>query len=437
MAVRISHIEKGSIAQKFKINAGDSLLSINSGEINDMLDLQFYATSKKLVLDILTNEGEKRKVMFEKSDEYEPLGLDFETYLIDKQHFCKNKCTFCFIDQLPRGMRDSLYFKDDDERLSFLFGNYITLTNLSQKEMDRIKKIKISPINISVHTTNPELRVQMMKNPEAGKINEKMEEFAKSGIKMNAQIVLCRNVNDGTELEKTIKTLQNLYPAIQSVSIVPIGLTKCRDGLEKLETFDEKASEQVIDLVDKATCEFYKENGTRLIYLSDEFYLKAKKEIPTTEYYEDFPQIENGVGMVRTFLDNFYEALEYQKPLKSVVSVDIATGGGFYPILCEAVKKAQDKLQGKLKINIHPIENRFFGGNVNVTALLTGIDLKEQLKGKLISKRLILCKDILRSEGDLLLDDTTPTELENELEATIEFYSNDGADLLSGIVKEV
>ncbi|MEG1049289.1 MAG: DUF512 domain-containing protein, partial [Oscillospiraceae bacterium] len=294
MAVKITHIQKGSPAQKHHIQAGDSLVSINGGEINDMLDLQFYSTGKRLKLFVKGEDGRQKLLLVTKEDEYQPLGLDFETYLIDKHHHCKNKCIFCFIDQLPKGMRESLYFKDDDERLSFLFGNYITLTNLSQKELERIKTVKISPINISVHTTNPQLRVAMMKNPAAARVNELMAELAQAGIKMNVQIVLCRGINDGKELENTIKDLQRLYPSVQSASIVPIGLTGHRQGLEKLETFDEDGCGQVIDLVEKATDGFFKEHGVRLVYLSDEFYLKAKRAIPCAEYYEDFPQIENG-----------------------------------------------------------------------------------------------------------------------------------------------
>ncbi|MEG0020492.1 MAG: DUF512 domain-containing protein, partial [Oscillospiraceae bacterium] len=412
MAVKITHIQKGSPAQKHHIQAGDSLVSINGGEINDMLDLQFYSSDKRLKLLVKGEDGRQKLLLVTKEDEYQPLGLDFETYLIDKHHPCKNKCIFCFIDQLPKGMRESLYFKDDDERLSFLFGNYITLTNLSQKELERIKTVKISPINISVHTTNPQLRVAMMKNPAAARVNELMAELAQAGIKMNVQIVLCRGINDGKELENTIKDLQKLYPSVQSASIVPIGLTGYRQGLEKLETFDEDGCGQVIDLVEKATEGFFKEHGVRLVYLSDEFYLKAKRAIPSAEYYEDFPQIENGVGMVRTFVDNFLGELQRENPIKHTAAVDIATGEAFFPIMSDMAQKACDKLGEGLKIKVHCVKNNFFGGNVNVTALLTGQDLMEGLKGKLTSKRLVLCSDILRSEGDMLLDDTTPQDIE-------------------------
>ena len=344
---------------------------------------------------------------------------------------------FCFIDQLPKGMRDSLYFKDDDERLSFLFGNYITLTNLTQKELDRIKKVRISPINISVHTTNPELRVKMMKNPKAGNVMEHMREFADADIKMNCQIVLCKGVNDGEELRRSIRDIQSLYPAVQSASIVPIGLTRYRDGLEKAEGFTGEDCREVIALVEEETAPFYKENGVRLVYLSDEFYLNAGYDIPAVEYYEDFPQIENGVGMVRTFIDNFKDDMDYHSEVKESVAVDIATGESFYPVLCTMADMAMEKYGDKVKIYIHKIKNEFFGGNVSVTGLLTGTDLVNQLKGNLKTDRLCLCNDVLSDNADIFLDDMTVPQLEEALGTTAEFYSCDGYDLLSGILKEV
>ncbi len=436
MAVVIKDVQVGSLAEKYGIKPLDKLISINGEEINDMLDLQFYQSNKMLDIQLQAN-GLDKKVTISDKDEYEPLGLEFETYLIDKHHHCKNKCMFCFIDQLPKGMRSSLYFKDDDERLSFLFGNYITLTNLTQKELERIKKVRISPINISVHTTNPQLRVKMMKNPRSAEIMQHMQEFADAGIKMNCQIVLCKNVNDGEELVRTISDLQSLYPAVQSVSIVPIGLTRYREGLEKAETFSGEDCKNIISLVAKATDKFYQENGTRLVFLSDEFYLNAGLEIPAAEYYEDFPQIENGVGMVRTFMDNFMDDMNYHQQVSKSAAVDIATGESFYPILKAMTDTAEKKYGDKVKIYVHKIKNEFFGGNVSVTGLLTGTDLVNQLKGKLKTNRLCLCNDVLSDNAAVFLDDMTVPQLEEKLGTTAEFYSCDGYDLLSGILGEV
>ena len=436
MAVIIKDVQSGSLAQQYGLKAGDKLVSINGEEINDMLDLQFYQSNTNLEIKLCA-DGEEKTVTITGKDEYDPLGLEFETYLIDKHHHCKNKCLFCFIDQLPKGMRQSLYFKDDDERRSFLFGNYITMTNLTQKEVDRIKKVRISPINISVHTTNPELRVKMMKNPNATNVMERMQEFAAADIKMNCQIVLCKNVNDGEELRRSIRDLQSLYPAVQSVSIVPIGLTRFRDGLEKAESFSGEDCKEVIRLVAEETEAFCKENGTRLIYLSDEFYLNAGYDIPQAEYYEDFPQIENGVGMVRTFMDNFTDDMDYHQTANEAVAVDIATGESFYPVLKAMTDKAMDKYGDKVKIYVHKIKNEFFGGNVSVTGLLTGTDLVKQLKGNLKTDRLCLCNDVLSDNADIFLDDMTVPQLEEALGTTAEFYSCDGYDLLSGILKEV
>ena len=437
MAVQIKGVEKSSLAQRFGIVAGDTLIKINGEEINDMLDLQFYQASKNLDIELVSENGEAKTVQINDKDEYDTLGLEFETYLIDKHHHCKNKCMFCFIDQLPKGLREPLYFKDDDERLSFLFGNYVTLTNLTQKEFDRIKKVRISPINVSVHTTNPELRVQMMKNPRACEIMERMKEFAAADIKMNCQIVLCKGVNDGEELKRTIRDLQSLYPQVQSVSIVPIGLTRYRDGLVKAESFDNEDAKQVISLVDEATKEFHKTHGTRLIYVSDEFYLNAGYDIPQADYYEGFPQIENGVGMVRTFMDNFSDDIDYNETARETVAVDIATGESFYPVLKSMTDRAMEKYGDKVKIYVHKVKNEFFGGNVSVTGLLTGTDLVKQLKGNLKTDRLCLCRDVLSDNADIFLDDMTVPQLENQLGTNVEFYSCDGYDLLSGILKEV
>ena len=428
MAVHIIDIQQGSPAHKYNILPGDDLVSINGEEIFDMMDLQFYSTDTQLDL-VISRNGEKISMHITKEDDYTPLGLEFQTYLIDKQHSCKNKCIFCFVDQLPKGLRKDMYFKDDDERLSYLFGNYITLTNLSRREIDRIKKMKISPINISVHTTNPELRTFMMKNPRSAEINDVMQEFYDAGIIMNTQIVLCKGVNDEENLKASIEKLQSLYPQVASCSIVPIGVTRYRDGLAPVETFSKEDCRRVIAQVDSWTEEFYKQHGERIVYLSDEFYLRAELPIPQAEYYGTFPQIENGVGMVRTFMDSFSEELEYYQGIDTPVNADIVTGEAMYPVLCDVIAKAKAAAGDMLNITVHKIKNNFFGGNVWVTGLITATDIIDQLQGKLTSDRLLLCNDMLRSEQDMFLDNKTPADIESALGVKTEFYPNDGLQL--------
>ena len=428
MAVRIIDVEKGTPAHKYNIMPGDELVSINGEEIFDMMDLQFYSTDTQLDVEISRN-GEKINLHIVKEDDYTPLGLEFATYLIDKQHSCKNKCIFCFVDQLPKGLRQDMYFKDDDERLSYLFGNYITLTNLSRREIDRIKKMKISPINISVHTTDPQLRTFMMKNPRSAEINDVMQEFYDAGIIMNTQIVLCKGVNDEENLKASIEKLQSLYPQVASCSIVPIGVTRYRDGLAPVETFSKEDCRRVIARVDSWTEEFYKQHGERIVYLSDEFYLRAELPIPQAEYYGTFPQIENGVGMVRTFMDSFSEELEYYQGIDTPVNADIVTGEAMYPVLCDVIAKAKAAAGDMLNITVHKIKNNFFGGNVWVTGLITATDIIDQLQGKLTSDRLLLCNDMLRSEQDMFLDNKTPADIESALGVKTEFYPNDGLQL--------
>ena len=322
-----------------------------------------------------------------------------------------------------------MYFKDDDERLSYLFGNYITLTNLSRREIDRIKKMRISPINISVHATDPDVRTFMMKNPRSAEINDIMQEFADADIIMNTQIVLCKGVNDEQVLKQSIEKLQSLYPQVASCSIVPVGVTRYREGLAPVETFSKEDCRRVIDQVYSWTEEFYQQHGDRLVYLSDEFFLRAELPIPPAEYYGSFPQIENGVGMVRTLMDNFTEELHWFENLEEPVRADIATGEAMYPILCGVIENAKKKAGDKLDVTVHKIRNNFFGGNVWVTGLITATDLIDQLQGKLTSDRLLLCNDMLRSEQDMFLDDKTPADVESALGVKTEFYPNDGYEL--------
>ena len=412
--VTITGVEKASPAAKHGILPGDILISINGHDINDVLDYRFRLTEKKITL--LIHRGPDLKEITIKKDEYSDIGLEFETYLMDKKHSCRNKCVFCFIDQLPKGMRDTLYFKDDDSRLSFLMGNYITLTNLSEEDVDRIIEMKTSPINVSVHTTNPELRVKMMKNKNAGKVLSYLRRFADAGISLNCQIVLCKGINDGKELERSMTDLAALYPSLVGVSIVPAGITNYREGLCHLEPFTAEEAGEVIDTIDKFGEKCLKKFGTRLFFSSDELYIEAGRELPGEDYYEGYPQIENGVGMIRSMDGEFTDELDFldEYDLEKPRKVSVATGAAAY----DFIKSLADRLCEQvptLECNVYRIINDFFGHNITVAGLLTGKDLANQLKGKDLGDRLLIPRVTLRSEGDVFLDDTTPEWLAEQL----------------------
>lgn len=412
--VTITGVEKASPAAKHGILPGDILISINGHDINDVLDYRFRLTEKKITL--LIHRGPDLKEITIKKDEYSDIGLEFETYLMDKKHSCRNKCVFCFIDQLPKGMRDTLYFKDDDSRLSFLMGNYITLTNLSEEDVDRIIEMKTSPINVSVHTTNPELRVKMMKNKNAGKVLSYLRRFADAGISLNCQIVLCKGINDGKELERSMTDLAALYPSLVGVSIVPAGITNYREGLCHLEPFTAEEAGEVIDTIDKFGEKCLKKFGTRLFFSSDELYIEAGRELPGEDYYEGYPQIENGVGMIRSMDGEFTDELDFldEYDLEKPRKVSVATGAAAY----DFIKSLADRLCEQvptLECNVYRITNDFFGHNITVAGLLTGKDLANQLKGKDLGDRLLIPRVTLRSEGDVFLDDTTPEWLAEQL----------------------
>ena len=431
MAVKIMGADPDSPAKKAGL-AGATLLSIDGSEINDMLDYEFHSAGARLELALMRG-GKLEYVTLEK-EEYQPLGCRFESYLIDKKHSCKNKCMFCFIDQLPKGLRETLYFKDDDERLSFLFGNYITLTNLAPREVERIKKMHISPINISVHTVDPELRVTMMKNKHAGEVLRYIDEFAAAGIEMNCQLVLCRGINDGDKLRQSIEKLAGLYPAVQSIAAVPSGLTKYREGLYPLEPYDRETAGRVLDILEEHGERYRQRHGVGIIYPGDEWYLLAERPIPPYEFYDGFPQLENGVGMWRTLHDEFLQALPDMKPPLLPRRIDLATGELAYPL----IKNLTDTLQTvcrKVKITVHCIKNDFFGGNVTVAGLVTGTDLKKQLKGKLKSRTLGIPEVMLREERDKFLDDVTVKELELALGARVRVLPTRGGDLLAALLK--
>lgn len=431
MAVKITGIEKGSYADKKKISAGDTLLSINGKKIRDVLDYQFYIKDTKLILSLLTAQGKPKMVVIRK-DEFDDIGLEFETYLMDKQRHCKNKCIFCFIDQLPEGLRESLYFKDDDSRLSFLFGNYITLTNLTDEEVDRIIEMHISPVNISVQTMNPELRVKMMLNPKAGESLRYLHRFAEAGIAINTQLVLCPEINDGEELEYSLKELFKLYPSVQSIAAVPVGLTDHRDGLYPIEPYTKETAGAVIDLIDRCNAEFEKEHGEIIAYAADEFYLKAGRDMPDADYYNGFPQLENGVGMWALLKSEFDEALEECEITELKRKATVVTGKAAYPLIFELSDKAMKKISG-LEINVVAAENKLLGEMITVSGLLCGKDIADAVSGMDLGDELIIPPNCLRSEGDMFLDDMTVTQLSEKLEVEVKQNGSSGYELLSAM----
>lgn len=431
MAVVIDSIAKKSLAAKKRIAAGDVLLSINGHSIEDVLDYEFYVKETKLTI-VIQTEKKQRTIHIHKAEEQD-LGLEFNSYLMDEQHSCHNKCIFCFIDQLPPNLRKTLYFKDDDSRLSFLFGNYITLTNLTEHEVQRIIDMHISPVNISVHTTDPELRCRMMNNRFAGETLQILRRFADAGLAMNVQLVLCPGYNDGEALTKTMKDLMTYRPAIQSVAAVPVGLTKFREGLTPLRLFTPEECADVIDRMEMMGNTMLEKEGTRLFYPSDEFFLKAGRPIPTDEYYGDFLQLENGVGMFSLFRSQFVTALEQYEGCPKNSHITIATGCLAAPLLEECVQIAKQKYP-TLQVDVKAIRNDFFGESITVAGLVTGGDIVKQLKG-ICGDCLIIPSNMLRSEGDLFLDDMSLEELSNELDIPVFVSDCDGDSFLESLMR--
>lgn len=435
--VVIEQVTEHSRAARAGLRAGDVLAAINGNSVSDVLDYRFYLADTLITLEFI-RDGERHAVTIKKQ-EYDDIGLEFETPLMDKKHSCRNKCIFCFIDQLPKGLRESLYFKDDDSRLSFLHGNYVTLTNLSDTDVDRIIKMHISPINVSVHTTNPELRVQMMKNKRAGEVLGYLDRFAEAGIRICAQIVLCRGINDGEELDRSMRDLCRLVPALSSVSVVPAGLTKFRDGLYPLTQFSPEECREVVKQVEKFGDECLKKYGTRLIFPADELYIKGRLPIPPDEFYEDYAQIENGVGMLRSIATEFSFELDYIEDRLDEITphlprkISIATGAAAYDQMCALARLAEARVEG-LEINVYKIINHFFGETVTVAGLLTGKDLSEQLEGKDLGRELLLSSSTLRADGDLFLCGMTPEELSARLGVKLTFSGCDGGELLDAIL---
>ena len=433
---KICHIDPDSPLRGHAV-VGDALVSINGNPIHDVLDYKYFAYDTRLAVELEGENGARRTVHIRKPEGGE-LGVDFETYLMDRAHSCANRCVFCFIDQMPKGMRPTLYFKDDDARLSFLMGNYMTLTNLSKREVQRIIDLHISPINVSVHTTNPELRAFMLGNPRAGESIDIMRRFAAGGIVMNCQIVCCPGLNDGAELTRTMKDLADLYPQVKSVSIVPVGLTKFREGLYPLAPFDEQLANAAIDQVEAFGAQCVERFGERIFFCGDELYLKAKRPIPEDAFYENYTQLENGVGMLRLQKTEFCGALR-MADAPDGVPFSIAAGVSAAPFLQELVDLAHAQFP-QLRGRVYPIENDFFGRSINVTGLITGGDLIAQLRGRDLGERLLISANMIRHDEQDFLDDVTLEQASEALGVPIYPVSADGFDLcdaMFGILPEL
>lgn len=431
MAVIIEQVTPHSLCAKKGILPGDALISLNGHDINDFLDYQFY--SEELCLRVIV----KRKAggflgCVIRKEPYESIGLEFADYMMDDTRHCTNRCVFCFVDQMPKGMRSSLYVKDDDARMSFLFGNYITLTNLSEKEIDRIITMRISPLNVSVHATNPALRREMMGNRFAGECLSLLKRFAKAKISLNCQLVLCPGVNDGEELRRSLADLTALFPAVQSIALVPVGLTRHREGLPTIASYEEASAGEVVSIAEEVAARCLREHGSRLCYLADEFYLRAKRPIPPAAAYESFLQLENGVGMMALLEQEFREALAEAEGDVTPRRVAIATGVDAAPFLRRLVADLQEKFP-RLEMDVYAIQNRLFGETITVAGLLTGQDLVAGLLDLPVYDALLLPDCMLRHGEDVFLDDMTVTDLEQAIGIPVRICPTRGDALLSGL----
>ena len=430
-------VKKGSIAEELEIEVGDKVLAIDNSEIEDIFDYQFLTQDTYIEMLIEKTDGEQWLLEIDKEMD-EDLGIEFENGLMDEYRHCHNKCIFCFIDQMPKGMRDTLYFKDDDSRLSFLQGNYVTLTNMSEHDVDRICKYHLSPINISFQTMNPELRCKMLNNRFAGDALKKVDKLNDAGIIMNGQIVLCKGVNDGKELEFSIRELMKYIPNLESVSVVPVGLSKYREGLYPLEPFNKEDAKEVINMIHGFQKECYEKYGIHFIHASDEWYILAEEDLPEEECYDGYLQLENGVGMIRLLLTEFEQAMEERKAQGysskfEKRELSMATGLLAYPYIqkmCNQMMEAYPNLQ----IHVYPITNDFFGEMITVSGLLTGQDIREQLKGKELGESLLLPQNVLRSGEDVFLDDLTLGDLEKALQVPINIVKSSGCDFVDAIM---
>ena len=436
----VSRVILDSIAEEMGIEPGDELLKINDEAIGDIFDYQYLVQDDHLDVLIRKQDGEEWLLDIDK-DFDEDLGIEFDNGLMDNYRSCSNKCIFCFIDQMPKGMRDTLYFKDDDSRLSFLQGNYVTLTNMSDNDIDRILKYHLSPINISFQTTNPELRCKMLGNRFAGEALKKVDRLCApgTGIEINGQIVLCKGVNDGDELERSIKDLTGYIPNLRSVSVVPVGLSKYREGLYPLEPFEKKDAEKVIDLIESWQQKVYSEHGIHFVHASDEWYFTAGRDFPEADRYDGYIQLENGVGMMRLLIDEFDEAFKeaVQDNADEIAAINreisLATGRLVYPYIKEMAERVMS-VAPLLKIHVYEIINEFFGERITVSGLLTGQDIIGQLRGRDLGSRLYLPENLLRSGDNVLLDDVTTDDIERELGVEVGITGSDGYSLLENLL---
>lgn len=428
----VKNVEAGSIAEELGIEPGDRLLAIDGQEIEDIFDYQFYEESEELLLLIEKADGEQWELEIEK-DADESLGISFGEGLMDEYRSCRNRCIFCFIDQMPPGMRDTLYFKDDDSRLSFLQGNYITLTNMSDHDVERIVRYRLEPINISFHTTNPELRCRMLHNRFAGDALKKVDILYQGGIEMNGQIVLCRGVNDGEELERTIRDLTKYLPLLKSVSVVPVGLTRFREGLYPLEPFTREEARKVLRVIHRWQKKIYEEYGIHFIHAGDEWYLLAEEEVPEEERYDGYLQLENGVGMLRLLFNEFEEGMERLGDGDRSGEISAATGKLAYPYIRRMADRIQERYPG-VKVHVYCIRNDFFGERITVSGLITGQDIIAQLKGKELGSRLLLPCNMLKADEDVFLDDITVKEVSDALQVPVDIVKSSGQDLIDAIL---
>lgn len=426
----IKAVEPGSIAEELGIEAGDRLISINGTEIEDVFDYRYLTDDEELTLLVYSaSENDEYECEIEKEAD-EDLGIVFEAGLMDEYRHCSNKCIFCFIDQMPPGMRDTLYFKDDDARLSFLQGNYVTLTNMSKHDVERICFYKLSPINVSIHTTNPELRCRMLNNRFAGDALKKLDTFCEADIEINGQIVLCKGINDGEELDRTLKDIEKYLPHLVSISVVPVGLTKFREGLCNLEPFNHDDAVKVLNQIEKWQKYYLEKYGTRVVYASDEWYLKAEKNIPEIDEYEGFPQIENGVGMIRSLLDEFDEAIKEDFPGRFMKeSFTFVTGKAMESIIQSLAEKIMQRYSG-VKIDVVGIRNDFFGEQITVAGLVTGGDIIAQLKDRKIGDILVLPSCMLRAGESVFLDDVTIDDIQKALQTKVRIVKSNGSALI-------
>lgn len=429
---KISQVDPGSIAQELELEPGDRVLAINGNEVEDIFDYEYYVNSASITMTVRKADGEEWELDIE--NDYEDLGLTFENGLMSDYRSCCNNCIFCFIDQMPPGMRETLYFKDDDSRLSFLQGNYITLTNMKEKDIERIIRFKLAPINISVHTTNPKLRCEMLHNRFAGQALGLIDRLYKAQTPMNGQIVLCRGINDGPELERTIRDLTGYLPFMESVSVVPVGLSKYRDGLYPLEPFTKADAEETIDMIERWQKEIYSRYGTHFIHASDEFYILAERSLPEEERYDGYIQLENGVGMLRLLSREVESALDSCPGEECAPgSVSIATGLLPYEYICKYAGWVRERFPRR-QVQIYPIVNEFFGRQITVSGLLTGRDLLDQLKDRELGDYLLLPVNMFRSGEEVFLDDMTKQELENALQVRIRIVKSSGYDFVQALL---